>query len=320
MTSPAQMAANGRNGPMSKGPKTDEGKARSSKNATTHGVYRSGSGAVTAGPFAEDPEHVEEQVQAIVRGLRPRDDLERIHAREIAELYLDLERTREYKRVSLAAPAVRRRTRRGHAEHTEPDSPAPDDAEQIMARLSNALRLSGTVYRQLRIAKAEYDQLQKRPLERGFGYAGELEIPTDINPLVDARGQAALWASRVSHLEDAEARLETEKEWREASGTLLLADRAPRIEDDDDSHDSAPARQTAADPDHTDEDQAMAVAQDPDHRVDTQPLAAADESASREARQLSPSPSQLSLTDVFVESDLATRTGIGIDPAQFHPV
>lgn len=220
MTSPAQQNANARNATKSTGPKTVDGKERSARNATVHGVYRATPGPVTAGPFAEDPDRVDDQVAAIIRGLRPRDDLERIHARHVAEAYLDLQRVSVYKTVSLAAPAQRRRSR----SRTDDDdhTPTPGDADQIMAKLNNALRVSGTVYRQLRMAKAEYDNLQERRLERDVGYAGDIEVQTGIDDLVDAQGQVAAWAARARFIEGAQARQKHEAEEAEVKRQLRV--------------------------------------------------------------------------------------------------
>jgi len=51
---PAQVAANRSNVQRSTGPKTAEGRSRSSQNALRHGIYARQGVAVTCGPFEED--------------------------------------------------------------------------------------------------------------------------------------------------------------------------------------------------------------------------------------------------------------------------
>ncbi len=55
-----QVAANRKNAQRSTGPRTQDGKARSRQSALRHGVYASVEVAVERGPFAEDPEEVDE--------------------------------------------------------------------------------------------------------------------------------------------------------------------------------------------------------------------------------------------------------------------
>jgi hypothetical protein len=78
---PEQRAENSRrNGAKSKGPVTPEGKARSSKNAITHGIY---AGNVITG--SEDPEAYLRLLDDCLVHFRPADDYERSLVVEIAD-------------------------------------------------------------------------------------------------------------------------------------------------------------------------------------------------------------------------------------------
>lgn len=220
MTTEAQEAANKRNGKMSNGPITDAGKAISSRNATKHGIFRTSSGIVEAGPFAEAPGFVAEMQATIERGLRPRDSLERLLARRIADLHLDLERANAYKNLSLAAPSKRRGG-------SEADDPTPADAEHVMERLDYAMRLTGKAFRQLQLAMAQYSALQERQLE--VSYTGDIEIEVDVNEVVTARAQEALWRSRAEALESEEARAAEEAAFGIDRGRTEPADGGRRL-------------------------------------------------------------------------------------------
>jgi hypothetical protein len=240
MTTPAQQTANQRNGRLSKGPVTGAGKATSSRNATTHGAYRQHPGPVLTGPFAENPDTVADTINEVVRGLRPRDELEERLAVEVAEIFLDIERANAYKIASLAAPPTTPRRRRDRAgDPVDSDIPVLADTAQLMDRLSNALRIKGMAYRQLRTAKAEYDRLQQRTLESAIGFTGDLDVDADpvLSPLENARVQAHLWRCRTEYLE-----AEQERHEYAADIDLFLNTSAP----------STDATSASAEPDDTD--------------------------------------------------------------------
>lgn len=87
-TSDAQLAANRANAQRSTGPRTADGKARSSRNATRHGIYARRELAIENGPFEEDPDEVAEFLRESVEALAPRDVLETARANRIALLQL----------------------------------------------------------------------------------------------------------------------------------------------------------------------------------------------------------------------------------------
>lgn len=87
-TSDAQLAANRANAQRSTGPRTPQGKARSSLNAMKHGIYARRELAIENGPFDEDPDEVSEFLRESVEALAPRDVLEMARANRIALLQL----------------------------------------------------------------------------------------------------------------------------------------------------------------------------------------------------------------------------------------
>lgn len=86
--SAARVESNRTNAQRSTGPKTAEGKARSSRNATKHGIYVRTGLAVQHGPFAEDTVDVESFLDEVMTALAPRDILEVGRVTRIAQLQL----------------------------------------------------------------------------------------------------------------------------------------------------------------------------------------------------------------------------------------
>ncbi|MBX7071252.1 MAG: hypothetical protein K1X38_17855 [Microthrixaceae bacterium] len=242
MTTEHQRRAARRNGAKG-GPKTPEGKRVSSGNSTTHALYRSSAGPVTAGPFAEDPEVYEEFVRSVIRGLRPRDDLERIAGREIAERLLDLERVAAFKTVALSVEPARRRGSKGD---DLPSLPTPADAEDAMDRLSRALRLSGTATRQLRSAMLDYEKLQSRRLEADIEltYAGltDLRLDPGLSEAENAEVQETLWRSLKEAARARDQRREDMEEFGMSEDGEFLEPWAVKVEPDPAP---APERDTA---------------------------------------------------------------------------
>lgn len=84
-TSGRKIRANRRNARKhATGPKSTQGKKRSSRNSVKHGILASGLEPIDRGPFAEDPESFHARAVAIVESLAPRDAIEEVVARQLA--------------------------------------------------------------------------------------------------------------------------------------------------------------------------------------------------------------------------------------------
>jgi hypothetical protein len=105
MATPAQEQANRRNAAHSTGPRTEAGKAASSRNAFKHGGYGSKGVAIPSGLFVEDDAEVAQYLDRIVAALAPRDALEAEQAQRIAIGYLRLRRVSRFEAESLGADA-----------------------------------------------------------------------------------------------------------------------------------------------------------------------------------------------------------------------
>lgn len=101
--SQARVDANRRNAQRSTGPRTPEGKSRSSQNALRHGAYANSTTPIRCGELAEDPDLVAAGIDDIIDSLAPRDAVEHRQARLIASLYLRLDRLERYEALSLEA-------------------------------------------------------------------------------------------------------------------------------------------------------------------------------------------------------------------------
>jgi hypothetical protein len=101
-TSDARLRANRANAKKSTGPRTEEGKQRSSINALVHGGYARSRRALTWGPLGEDAEEVDAFFEAILDRLDPRDQAEYTQATRVAELLLCERRFAGYENAMLA--------------------------------------------------------------------------------------------------------------------------------------------------------------------------------------------------------------------------
>ena len=83
-SSARKIRANRRNARSSTGPRTDAGKAVSSRNALTHGGLSNGLEPIMKGPFAEDPEEYRQRMERRILSFGPRDQAELDTVRQIA--------------------------------------------------------------------------------------------------------------------------------------------------------------------------------------------------------------------------------------------
>ena len=81
--SPQKLAANRRNAQLSTGPRSEEGKRQSRRNALKHGIVASAL-LITAGEGAEDPAEFNELVDGLRRDLAPIATLEEMMVEKIA--------------------------------------------------------------------------------------------------------------------------------------------------------------------------------------------------------------------------------------------
>lgn len=105
MTTRRQQEANRRNAQRSTGPRTPQGKERSSMNATSHGCYSTRALAIPRGALAEDPAQIEAFTTSIVTDLAPRDALEAAVADQIAVLLLRARRLGAWEAEAIAGAA-----------------------------------------------------------------------------------------------------------------------------------------------------------------------------------------------------------------------
>src|SRR4051794_33284807 len=102
VTSPARLAANRANALRSTGPRTPEGRARSSMNATRHGLTSRLLVGLRFGPFADDAAEVQQFINAVVEELAPCGEIERAEALYIAGLLVRRHRLPELEAMALA--------------------------------------------------------------------------------------------------------------------------------------------------------------------------------------------------------------------------
>ncbi len=155
MTTAAQVAANQRNALLSRGPRSDVGKAVSSRNAVKHGLLATGSVAVTRGPFAESVADVQAFVDAVVEELQPVGPQEAAEALAIAGLHVRRRRLLELEAVALAGT-----TRAKLLPAVQPGGPPRVSYEEQERAASRAL--DSDLFRQL----PRYEAHLSRELDR----------------------------------------------------------------------------------------------------------------------------------------------------------
>jgi len=170
MATQAQLSANRRNAQKSTGPRTAEGKLRSSRNAIQHGL-------LSAAPQlpGEDPAEFEAFLQAVLLDQRPAGAVQTMLVERIAHLQWKLKRLPQIEASIITSQADAETTRRNppsYSRRPNPHVPGPGTAETIAmdVRSRNVL---GTlqVYEQrlersLRACLKELRELRKDPVEQ----------------------------------------------------------------------------------------------------------------------------------------------------------
>ena len=101
----AQKRANAANAQKSTGPRTQEGKQRSSQNATTHGVFSAKHRVITRGAMAEDPAEVADFLLSLHQAYAPEGAREQRAVDHILTLQLQHRRLDRYEGELLDASA-----------------------------------------------------------------------------------------------------------------------------------------------------------------------------------------------------------------------
>jgi hypothetical protein len=151
-TSQRKIEANRLNALKSTGPRTPEGKARSSKNATTHAIFCS----ETLLPD-EDPHELENYRVHMLRRLEPRDGLEQELAEQILSLGWRLKR-------------VRRAEREIYEQFMRPDSSVPEGRSSARV-LAESMAGSGSALERL----AKYERRFQSTMNQLIGRLVQLQ-------------------------------------------------------------------------------------------------------------------------------------------------
>lgn len=171
MTSAVQLDANRLNAQRSTGPRTLEGKVRSSLNAARHGFTGRLLVGLQYGPFADNADDLHAFVEAVLSELEPRCEQERAEALNIAALYVRRSRLVELEAMALA-----------HGIRTKTLPPKVAESELQLAG-ANALssdaferlpRYEGHLGRELDKGLARYARLQQSRRQKEAAVLGEL--------------------------------------------------------------------------------------------------------------------------------------------------
>jgi hypothetical protein len=179
MATPAQEHANRKNAALSTGPRTQAGKAASSRNAFKHGGYGSKSVAIPRGLLAEDDAEVAQFLEGIVESLAPRDALEVEQAQRIAICFLRLRRVSRYEAESLGADASEDEhfleQLNDFADHSREGRSAAGARRALNGTLERVTRIEARTSHGLDRALLIYAQLQRRELtESGLEPVNEI--------------------------------------------------------------------------------------------------------------------------------------------------
>lgn len=180
MATAAQVEANRRNAQMSTGPRTPEGKLRSSANASTHGLT-----AKSALLPGEDPEQWQAWRQDIFDEFQPRPGLEERLVEIIARNLWRLERASRIETDVLRVALI---DTRDPANEPGPDSEAREGLGRAYAFSQHTLRSlnrhQGACTRELRYAVDQVERLRAQRRDRGPDESSRGE-PTGETPVAE---------------------------------------------------------------------------------------------------------------------------------------
>lgn len=197
-TSAKQVAANRRNAARSTGPRTQEGKAKSSRNSTRHGVYASELYPIRSGPLAENQQAFHERAELLIGGFDPQDALEAELAKRGVKALMAMARLDRFEAILVTREGV-------------PDAMT----ETLLGSLWDA---ESDIFAATQlVAMVELDAQHKLPVDAGL-QVGDFEYsPTDwalIAPLV--RTTCSDLLINVPDLWDDDHTPETPEAWAEA--------------------------------------------------------------------------------------------------------
>jgi hypothetical protein len=187
--SDAAITANRKNAQRSTGPKTEEGKARSSQNAQTKGIYTRTAWPISTGPYAEDPDEFITRVAVAIKAHAPRDVAEADIAEQIVLTIVKLQRTNRIEADLLAS-----------------------SGSITQADLSMMSKHFGADPRRALVAEAMADHVSRRKPAAGSLYRLMCELVHDVK----AGGKITvqdLWTSEREPTDDAE--------WQRVFDTLV---------------------------------------------------------------------------------------------------
>ena len=170
-SSAKQVAANRRNAARSSGPKTEEGKQRSSRNSITHAAYVKGVYRIPGGLLAEDEEEFDAEVNALWADLGPRSALEARQAQRVTGAYVRLGRLDRFEAMAIAGESnLSPLEQTGEEDHEGGECPVEtpgvlgyEAARQVLhGSVNQASILRERALRELSLALALYDQLTSR--------------------------------------------------------------------------------------------------------------------------------------------------------------
>jgi hypothetical protein len=151
----ARTRANRRNANRSTGPKTDEGKRRSSLNALKHGVYAR-SVAIPSGVLAEDQDAVDKYLDDIVESLDPQTVVQCRLAENIANLMLRAARVPRYEAAVIGETPDPLMSVRSSGEHEYPEA-----SRRALGCIDQVTKIDSRIGTSLQQAFRQYEQVLK---------------------------------------------------------------------------------------------------------------------------------------------------------------